>query len=542
MKKQIITSGILLCLGTGATIAQNAAYDQNGPTPIGGSNSSGFGFQALPSNIGSDNTALGNSALFSNNQGFDNTAAGSSAMYFNTTGRENSSFGRFSLYNNSTGDQNVAIGGEALFSSTYRSGLVAVGFEALFRNLHGNYNTAVGHMAQFTNYDGSWNTSVGYETLYNNLSGHLNAAVGYRALYTNNGGHYNSAFGEEALLSNDGTYNTATGASALRNNTSGADNSALGAKTGMINTVGWGNTYVGANADCNSGSWTNSSAIGYQSVADASDRVWLGNANIANGDVWSFGTYNTVSDGRFKTNVKAEDVKGIEFIRLLRPVVYNFDAAKATEFKCKNMPDSIRKAYLNTDFSRATAIRQSGFIAQEVADAAKKSGYNFDGVTIPVDDNGMYSIAYAQLVVPLVKAVQEQQQQIEQQKEEYHLQLMDLQRQLEEQKELIASMQKTATGINSPGAVETGFSLSQNEPNPFTHETLIKYTLPQNVSQASVIVYDLSGKQITSFPIVQKGSASLSMTSEKLSAGIYIYSIVADGKIMDSKRMVVAEK
>ena len=55
-------------------------------------------------------------------------------------------------------------------------------------------------------------------------------------------------------------------------------------------------------------------------------------------------------------------------------------------------------------------------------------------------------------------------------------------------------------------------------------------------------VYDLTGKQIVTFPINDKGASSITITSEKLAAGIYIYSIVADGKIMDSKRMVVAEK
>lgn len=38
------------------------------------------------------------------------------------------------------------------------------------------------------------------------------------------------------------------------------------------------------------------------------------------------------------------------------------------------------------------------------------------------------------------------------------------------------------------------------------------------------------------------GTSSLTITSENLAAGIYIYSIVADGKVIDSKRMIVASK
>ena len=87
-----------------------------------------------------------------------------------------------------------------------------------------------------------------------------------------------------------------------------------------------------------------------------------------------------------------------------------------------------------------------------------------------------------------------------------------------------------------------GFALEQNIPNPFSSETVIKYTLPQQANTANLIVYDLTGKQVAFFPVTEKGASSITITSEKLAAGIYIYSIVADGKIVDSKRMVVVEK
>ena len=72
------------------------------------------------------------------------------------------------------------------------------------------------------------------------------------------------------------------------------------------------------------------------------------------------------------------------------------------------MPDSLKSHYLNAkDFTASTAVRQSGFVAQEVEAAARKVGYDFNGVHVPVDDNDNYSVAYSQFVVPLVKAVQE---------------------------------------------------------------------------------------------------------------------------------------
>lgn len=183
-------------------------------------------------------------------------------------------------------------------------------------------------------------------------------------------------------------------------------------------------------------------------------------------------------------------------------------------------------------FSKSTAIRQTGFLAQEVEKAAEEAGYNFNGVHKPQDENDNYSLAYAQFVVPLVKGMQEQQRMIETQEQR----ITQFSQELEE-----LTRGQTATGIGQPGNAEPGFSMEQNIPNPFTNETLIKYNLPANFNSAQMLVYDLTGKQLAAFPI-EKNSRSITLSSERLAAGIYIYSIVSDGKIMDSKRMVVSEK
>ena len=49
----------------------------------------------------------------------------------------------------------------------------------------------------------------------------------------------------------------------------------------------------------------------------------------------------------------------------------------------------------------------TGFIAQDVEEAAQKSNFNFSGVDKPRNDSGVYGLRYAEFVVPLVKAVQE---------------------------------------------------------------------------------------------------------------------------------------
>ena len=76
-------------------------------------------------------------------------------------------------------------------------------------------------------------------------------------------------------------------------------------------------------------------------------------------------------------------------------------------------------------------IRYTGFIAQEVEEAAKELGYDFSGVDAPKNDKDFYGLRYAEFVVPLVKGMQEQQEQI-----------AALQRALESQQQVIAALQE----------------------------------------------------------------------------------------------------
>ena len=62
--------------------------------------------------------------------------------------------------------------------------------------------------------------------------------------------------------------------------------------------------------------------------------------------------------------------------------------------------------------------RKTGFVAQEVEALAKKLGYEFSGVDAPQNEQSMYGLRYAEFVVPLVKAVQEQQELIKELRKE----------------------------------------------------------------------------------------------------------------------------
>ncbi len=80
--------------------------------------------------------------------------------------------------------------------------------------------------------------------------------------------------------------------------------------------------------------------------------------------------------------------------------------------------------------------------------------------------------------------------------------------------------------------------LNQNVPNPFAERTVITYMIPESVSKAQIHFYDGSGKHINSVEISERGSGQINVFAGDLSSGVYTYSLVADGKIIATKRMV----
>ena len=42
-------------------------------------------------------------------------------------------------------------------------------------------------------------------------------------------------------------------------------------------------------------------------------------------------------------------------------------------------------------------------------------------------------------------------------------------------------------------------------------------------------------------PITARGAGSVTISGSSLSAGMYVYTLVADGQIVDSKRMILTE-
>ena len=94
------------------------------------------------------------------------------------------------------------------------------------------------------------------------------------------------------------------------------------------------------------------------------------------------------------------------------------------------------------------------------------------------------------------------------------------------------------SSTRSPFSSSTNAVLYQNSPNPFTNSTTIRFTLPDEVQNAYIYIFDMSGKMQKQIP-VDASMQSVTIQGYELSAGMYIYSLVIGGKEVDCKRLIL---
>jgi hypothetical protein len=88
---------------------------------------------------------------------------------------------------------------------------------------------------------------------------------------------------------------------------------------------------------------------------------------------------------------------------------------------------------------------------------------------------------------------------------------------------------------------ETGAQLFQNTPNPFTQNTTINMLIPDEVAKATLYVYDMQGTQKKSITINERGNTSVTISGGEFEAGMYMYTLIADGKAIDTKQMILTK-
>ena len=237
------------------------------------------------------------------------------------------------------------------------------------------------------------------------------------------------------------------------------------------------------------------------------------NAAYFVGNVLYSGSLIPVSDQKFKKDINTEE-NIMPRLMKLQPKNYRFDVEK------------------NKTMAFSTQL-QHGLISQEVekvfpelvVDAyapGSSSDKNEDGK--PVAYKGLN---YMGLISMLLKGMQEQQVQIEELKSK-----------------LVTTTANTLV-VNDKNSLPVeiqnrAFALSQNIPNPFSENTTISYTVPSTTGKVILAVFDLNGKMLLQYNL-QQGKNTIVVKGNTLSAGMYLYSLIADGQEVLSKKMVLTK-
>ncbi len=235
------------------------------------------------------------------------------------------------------------------------------------------------------------------------------------------------------------------------------------------------------------------------------------------GDVEITGGLSFVSDRKFKTDIKEEE-NIMSKIMLLKPKNYLFDIVKNKNMALSN---KLQHGLISQEVEEVFPE-----LVQEALAPGTSTNKNEDGK--PVAYKGLNYIGFIPM---LIKGLQEQQLQIE-----------DLKKQLETKSANNTLVLTEKNSVNLPAEIENkAFGLSQNTPNPFSEKTTISYSLPTDITKAILGVFDLNGKMLLQFNLQSGKNQQIQVNGNTLGAGMYIYSIIADGQEVISKRMILTK-
>jgi len=248
------------------------------------------------------------------------------------------------------------------------------------------------------------------------------------------------------------------------------------------------------------------------------------------------------SDERLKENIK--NLSGLSVASLMN--------LQGVTYKLKPNGAALLSSSLNTEYAKqgdtvkSQTIGQAkdtafynrnhmGFLAQDLQKVYPELVY--------ADKDGILSIDYIGLIPVLVESIKELGNNHVKDSLNYislQYKLADLENRINQccEKTTLKSVQSNTDILESPLALP---ALYQNTPNPFNQNTTIAYYLPVNVKTATLYIYNMQGVQIKVIPINDRTNGNIVINGNELSPGMYLYSMIADSKEVDTKRMILTQ-
>jgi hypothetical protein len=415
-------------------------------------------------------------------------------------------------------------------------------------NSNGPNNTFTGYAT------GQVNSSGFRNSFYGALSGESNTFGSYNAFFgTNNGrfnteGSWNAFFGDAAgNLNTTGWYNAFIGAASGLSNTTGQYNTFLGFQSGKYNTTGYYNTFVGSFAGQGSFtgngnscfgyladasySLTNATAIGYKTQVHASNTMVFGNKQVTG---WGFGTQPVgkaikvgddftngngayLTQGGVWTDVsdrnKKEDISKMDKNEILQKII----SLDITRWKYKGTADEFHIGPMADDFHHLFSVGNDSAISA-------------------MDKTGVALLA--------IQALANENEDLKSKNEILNTQMNELLSKVSQLEQSVSACcvnaeLKESTSESKESQSTQPARLDQNNPNPFSATTTIHYFTPIGSQNVSIEIYSQDGKLLKHYNVLS-GEGAVSVEAYALPEGSYLYSLGINGKMMDTKQMIIS--
>lgn len=207
--------------------------------------------------------------------------------------------------------------------------------------------------------------------------------------------------------------------------------------------------------------------------------------------------YNTLADSRLNKNSKQLEDGTLD--KLMQMSVFRYELE---QFEVDNGIKNKSLGYYNDD-SGILEKEHFGLSGQEIKEIYPN--------LVSENQDGYLSVNYVEMVPLLIQSIQELKSELD--------------------------ALKSATNVQSR-VPDNAVVLYQNTPNPFNERCIINCTIPQNVKNATFYLYDYNGRQLQTRLITERGNVRIVVEGFSLEAGIYLYSLVVDGNLVDVKRMI----
>ena len=241
------------------------------------------------------------------------------------------------------------------------------------------------------------------------------------------------------------------------------------------------------------------------------------------GDTYSDGNLTTnalynLSDIRLKKNIvplaqsEASTGSALESLQNLEVLEYNLESPSGRlSVDGKEQKDNRLSELKAVEAKR----RHYGVSAQELQKI-------YPDLVLEGQD-GYLAVNYTELVPILIRSIQELKAELDEVRGNYS----------------DKSLSRGATTDVTSAATSSNI-LYRNTPNPFKEQTVIRFSLADDAQDAAICIFDMTGKMLKKMP-VSSGETSVTVSGWELGEGMFLYTLIVNGREIDTKRMIITK-